>query len=112
MPVLLFSYGTLQSKAVQLASFGRELAGRPDSLAGYTMTRIAATDPNVVALSGENFYRNLEPSPNLTDEVAGTALEITEQELAAADAYEAPSNYQRIQVTLRSGAQAWVYLHA
>jgi hypothetical protein len=28
--VLLFSYGTLQDKAVQLANFGRELAGSPD----------------------------------------------------------------------------------
>lgn len=27
-PVLLFSYGTLQDKAVQLANFGRELTGQ------------------------------------------------------------------------------------
>lgn len=27
-PMLLFSYGTLQDQAVQLATFGRELKGR------------------------------------------------------------------------------------
>lgn len=34
--VLLFSYGTLQHKDVQIATFGRELTGRKDSLLGYT----------------------------------------------------------------------------
>ncbi len=33
-PVLLFSYGTLQDKAVQLANFGRELVGQQDADAG------------------------------------------------------------------------------
>jgi hypothetical protein len=34
-PVLLFSYGTLQKKNVQIANFGRELTGRADALPGY-----------------------------------------------------------------------------
>jgi hypothetical protein len=34
--ILLFSYGTLQDRAVQVANFGRLLLGRPDSLPGYT----------------------------------------------------------------------------
>ena len=34
-PVLLFSYGTLQDKAVQLANFGRELVGQHDDMLGY-----------------------------------------------------------------------------
>src|SRR5579871_1487612 len=34
--VLLFSYGTLQEKNVQIATFGRELTGRRDALPGYT----------------------------------------------------------------------------
>ncbi len=33
---LLFSYGTLQNKRVQIANFGRELTGREDALPGYT----------------------------------------------------------------------------
>lgn len=36
-PVLLFSYGTLQDKAVQLASFGRELAGQAGGSAGFRL---------------------------------------------------------------------------
>lgn len=32
---LLFSYGTLQQKAVQLATFGRELSGTKEVLVGY-----------------------------------------------------------------------------
>jgi len=38
-------------------------------------------------------------------------LEITEQELLAADGYEAPAAYRRVQVRLRSGDQAWMYVH-
>jgi hypothetical protein len=37
-PVLLFSYGTLQDNAVQLANFDRELNGRADSMLGYEQT--------------------------------------------------------------------------
>lgn len=36
-PVLLFSYGTLQDKAVQLANFGRELNGQADRMPGYRL---------------------------------------------------------------------------
>ena len=43
--VLLFSYGTLQDKAVQLSNFGRELKGRPDTLPGYTQQLVEITDP-------------------------------------------------------------------
>ena len=38
-PVLLFSYGTLQDKAVQLANFGRELNGQADRMPGYRQAR-------------------------------------------------------------------------
>ncbi len=34
----LFSYGTLQNEAVQLATFGRKLVGEPDTLLGYRQT--------------------------------------------------------------------------
>lgn len=52
--VLLFSYGTLQDTAVQMANFGRHLSGRPDSLPGYTLLPIKISDPAVVALSGKS----------------------------------------------------------
>jgi gamma-glutamylcyclotransferase (GGCT)/AIG2-like uncharacterized protein YtfP len=43
--------------------------------------------------------------------VSGTAFEVSEAELAAADEYEKQAAYVRIEVTLASGAQAWVYVH-
>jgi gamma-glutamylcyclotransferase (GGCT)/AIG2-like uncharacterized protein YtfP len=110
--VLLFSYGTLQKKNVQIANFGRELKGRADALPGYLQRMAPVTDPKVAALIGESQYANVEPSFNPQDTVSGIVFEITEQELAAADKYEEAAAYRRISVTLRSGAQAWVYVLA
>lgn len=109
--ILLFSYGTLQDKNVQLAHFGRELRGRPDSMPGYRQTMIAITDPQVVAISGKTHHPIVEPSPDPGDEVRGSVFEITAQELAAADKYEV-SDYKRVSVMLKSGVQAWVYVRA
>jgi gamma-glutamylcyclotransferase (GGCT)/AIG2-like uncharacterized protein YtfP len=109
---LLFSYGTLQNRNVQIASFGRELKGRPDVLPGYVRRMVAMADPDVVALSGEAYHPNAEASSNPEDAVAGTVFEVTERELAAADQYEQAGGYRRISVTLRSGSQAWVYVRA
>jgi len=108
--VLLFSYGTLQNKNVQIANFGRELTGREDALPGHVRRIVTITDPRVVALSGESQYFNAEPSSNPEDAVSGIVFEVTEQELAAADQYEEGAEYRRISVTLKSGGQAWVYL--
>jgi gamma-glutamylcyclotransferase (GGCT)/AIG2-like uncharacterized protein YtfP len=109
---LLFSYGTLQYKHVQLANFGRELTGREDALPGYARRMVPIIDPKVVALIGESHYANVEPSSNPEDAVSGTVFEITEQELAAADKYEEAAEYHRIAVTLRSGDRAWVYVRS
>jgi gamma-glutamylcyclotransferase (GGCT)/AIG2-like uncharacterized protein YtfP len=109
--VLLFSYGTLQNKTVQIANFGRELTGREDALPGYAVGMVPILDPNVVAASGESHYANVVPSSNPGDAVSGTVFEVTEQELAAGDEYEEGAQYGRISVTLRSGDQAWVYVH-
>ena len=109
--VLLFSYGTLQDRDVQIANFGRELTGREDVLPGYARRLVPINDKDVAAaLRGESYYANAEPSPNPGDAVCGTVFEITEQELAAADEYEKDAEYGRISVTLGSGAQAWVYV--
>lgn len=108
--VSLFSYGTLQKKDVQLAHFGRELTGREDALPGYAVRMVAVTDPKVVALTGESQHASAEPSSDPADAIPGTVFEITEQELAAADQYEEAASYRRIFVTLRSGAQAWLYV--
>jgi hypothetical protein len=109
--VLIFSYGTLQDRAVQLANFGRELSGASDSLPGYSVSLIAIRDPGVVATSGKTHHSIAERSANLADEVAGMVFKITPTELAAADRYEV-SEYTRVLVTLKSGLQAWAYVRA
>lgn len=111
-PLLLFSYGTLQDRKAQLSTFGRELTGRKDALPGYIRTSVPILDPEVVAQSGESHYANARPSSNPQDAVPGTVFEITEQELAEADRHEEPAEYRRILVRLKSGDQAWVYVHA
>ena len=47
-----------------------------------------------------------------TSRVGGTVFEVTDAELAAADAYEQPAAYHRVLATLSSGRVAWVYIHA
>ena len=110
-PVLLFSYGTLQKPGVQRATFGRDVQGRKDALPGYRLAYVPIADPALQAASGLSHNANAVPSPYPDDSVEGMVLEITQQELLAADGYEAPAEYRRIQVRLRSGDQAWVYVH-
>jgi hypothetical protein len=107
--VLLFSYGTLQDKAVQMANFGRLLSGRADALPGYILLPITIDDASVVALSGKSQHMIAMRSENAGDEVTGMVFEITAEELSAADRYEV-AQYSRVEVTLKSGAQAWVYV--
>ena len=109
--ILLFSYGTLQLENVQRSSFGRRLDGQPDAMPGYTRTMVEVTDPAVLAASGERFHPIVSPSGDPTDEVAGTVFRISAEELAAADRYEV-ADYQRVQVRLTSGREAWVYVKA
>ena len=71
--VYLFSYGTLQDRNVQISSFGRELAGRPDALPGYAQTLLAIGDPKVVEISGKTHHPVVRPSANpATNEAATT----------------------------------------
>ncbi|RZS87917.1 gamma-glutamyl AIG2-like cyclotransferase [Phyllobacterium myrsinacearum] len=107
----LFSYGTLQQEGVQLSSFGRLLQGTPDAMPGFRKSMIEITDPDVIRASGSNFHPIVVPSSDSGDEVAGTVFKITVSELAAADAYEV-ADYKRIEVRLKSGIDAWVYVKA
>ena len=97
---LLFSYGTLQEHDVQRSTFGRLLGGAADALPHYALSSIQGQDvvyANVV-FDGES-------------SVPGTVFDVTEAELAAADAYEEDAAYIRKIVTLASGKRAWVYVH-
>jgi hypothetical protein len=108
-PIRLFSYGTLQLPAVQMAQFGRLLTGQPDILPGYRKAMIEIMDRDVIAKSGERFHPVLLRSGLELDEVPGTVFDITTEELAAADAYEV-SDYKRVSARLRSGLEAWVFV--
>lgn len=107
--ILLFSYGTLQQEAVQLANFGRRLEGEADAIAGYRVDSIVIDDPTVVGLSGAEVHKILVATGNPADQIDGMVLRISEAELAAADAYET-SDYVRVEAPLRSGRRAWVYV--
>ena len=53
----LFSYGTLQTDAVQLETFGRKLAGSPDVLSGYRLSLIPIHDAAVVPQADSRITR-------------------------------------------------------
>jgi len=108
---LLFSYGTLQQKQVQIANFGRELSGSKDTLQGYIVGEVEIRDERVLRESGKALHPILRFTGNTTDEVPGTLFEITETELAQADDYEV-ADYVRTSAKLKSGAVCWIYAAA
>src|SRR5208282_442456 len=92
---LLFSYGTLQQEGVQRSTFGRLLKGEADALVGYAQTMVRIEDADVVAKSGKTHHPIVAYSGRDVDRVSGTVFEITDAELAAADAYEVGA-YKRV----------------
>ena len=109
--IWLFSYGTLQQSAVQLALFGRRLEGQCDSLPGYSLGFVEIGDPAVVATSGSARHLIVRATGDPADAVSGTAFRISRAELAAADAYEV-AEYSRVEAVLASGVAAFVYVDA
>ena len=99
----VFSYGSLQKPAVQLATFGRLLAGRADALPGFELGMVR---------HGEKQHANVKRCVLAESRVSGMAFEITDAELATADEYERGDAYARIAVSLASGIEAWVYVEA
>ena len=106
---LLFSYGTLQQPQVQRANYGRLLEGTPDALPAYRLDPVAIDDPEVVRLSGKAVHMIARFTGRPEDRVAGTCFEISDDELAASDAYEVDA-YSRTEARLESGAAAFVYV--
>ena len=105
---LLFSYGTLQKPEVQVATFGRLLNGQADQLVGYELAVFTVRDPAFVAASGKAEHAIVRFNGRDDSRVPGIVFEVTDAELARADAYE-PSGYVRVAATLASGREAWVY---
>ena len=105
----LFSYGTLQLESVQRELFGRVLTGERDSLPQFETALLLIQDPAEAASLGKTHHAIAKFTGNITDEIAGTSLLVTQEELLKADAYE-PPEYKRVSVVLRSGTHAWVYV--
>jgi hypothetical protein len=108
---LLFSYGTLQLESVQMATFGRRLAGTSDVLTGYKMVPLKIDDPAVAALSGKSVHTMATPTGRPTDVLTGTVFAVTANEMQRADTYEVAA-VKRVSLVLQSGAHAWVYIDA
>lgn len=105
----LFSYGTLLLPHVQLDVFGRRMDSSDDVLVGYHVQHTEIEDTRVVALSGLATHPVLRHTGNERDKVSGRVLQLSLDELDAADEYEV-ALYTRVRAVLLSGRDAWVYV--
>jgi len=108
---LLFSYGTLQLEAVQVATFHRQLAGTSDALRGFDLVLLKIEDPTVVAISGNAHHTMARFTGRASDVVSGTVFAVTPDEIQNADKYEVAA-VKRVAVVLQSGIRAWAYVDA
>jgi gamma-glutamylcyclotransferase (GGCT)/AIG2-like uncharacterized protein YtfP len=108
---ILFTYGTLQHPEVQLDTFGRLIEGDDDALPGYTVDYAEIDDTRVADLSNHSVHPVVRETGNPLDKIVGKTLRVSEDELDAADEYQA-ALYRRISVVLASGLTAWVYVAA
>ena len=107
----LFSYGTLQLEAVQVATFGRRLAGTSDTLRGFELVPLLIEDQKVVAISGKAHHTMAKLTGRASDVVSGTVFAVTPAEIQNADTYEVAA-VNRVAVVLESGVRAWAYVDA
>ena len=107
----LFSYGTLQLEAVQMATFGRPLAGTSDALRGFELAVLKIEDQTVVAISGTAYHTMATFTGRASDLVPGTVFSVTPDEIQNADTYEVAA-VKRVAVVLQSGVRAWAYVDA
>jgi gamma-glutamylcyclotransferase (GGCT)/AIG2-like uncharacterized protein YtfP len=98
MQEILFTYGSLQWREVQLRIIGREVPMTADVLGGYRAEPRTFSDGTYPILLREEGGR-----------IEGKIMHITPPELARIDQYETDA-YDRIRVTLESGLEAWVYV--
>jgi hypothetical protein len=107
----LFSYGTRQLEAVQIANFGRSLVGTSDALPKFKQGLLEIDDPAVAASLGKTHYAIARFTGRDSDAVIGTVFSVTTDEIQSADQYEIPA-YKRVAVVLQSGVRAWAYVDA
>ncbi|AWG22147.1 gamma-glutamylcyclotransferase [Flavobacterium faecale] len=99
----LFAYGSLQETDIQQNIFGRSLKGTPDSLIGYTVTKIEIEEE-----FGMASYPIITSTEKREDVIKGLLYEITDEELLMADTYEGV-HYKRMEVLLESNQIAWAF---
>lgn len=102
----LFSYGTLQSKEIQMQVFNKILTGTPDQLTGYKLK-----DLKIEEEFGMTDYFVAMPSENMSDFIKGIVYTISTKDLAKADLFESNA-YKRVQIKLKSGVIAWIYIES
>jgi hypothetical protein len=107
----LFSYGTLQLDAVQMATFGRRLSGVSDALRGFELVLLKIEDQTVIAISGTAHHTMATFTGRVSDVVSGTVFAVTPDEIQDADKYEVAA-VKRVAVVLQSGVRAWAYVDA
>src|SRR5256885_8152404 len=107
----LFSYGTLQLQAVQMATFGRVLTGTTDVLQAFEVVPLKIDDPEVIAVSGKAVHTMARFTGRVSDVISGMVFEVTPAEIQQADTYEVAA-VRRVSVELQSGARAWAYVDA
>ncbi|WP_431242595.1 gamma-glutamylcyclotransferase family protein [Flavobacterium sp. P21] len=100
----LFSYGTLRSKQIQMQVFNKVLTGTADQLLGYKLKSLQIEEE-----FGMADYVVAVASENASEIIHGVVYNVTATDLAKVDLFESNA-YRRIQVTLKSGTVAWVYM--
>ena len=105
----LFSYGTLQLREVQLATYGRELVGEPDALVGYRLEDLVIDSAHIIGLSGKAIHPLARRTGDRADRVDGVVFLLTDAELEATDDYEVEP-YRRVEAVLESGRTTWAYV--
>jgi gamma-glutamylcyclotransferase (GGCT)/AIG2-like uncharacterized protein YtfP len=100
----IFSYGTLQSKEIQMQVFNKLLTGKPDQLLGYKIK-----DLKIEEEFGIEDYFVAIPSEDPSDCIKGIVFDISSLDLDKADLFESKA-YKRVQITLKSGIIAWIYV--
>ncbi|UTN04131.1 gamma-glutamylcyclotransferase [Flavobacterium bizetiae] len=100
----LFSYGTLRSKQIQMQLFSKILTGSPDQLLGHKLKSLQIEEE-----FGMADYVVAVPTADSSDPIHGIAYNISASDLAKVDIFESNA-YKRVQVELKSGAVAWVYI--
>ena len=107
----LFSYGTLQLDAVQMATFGRHVVGTSDALRRFELVLLKIEDQTVMTISGKAHHTMARFTGRASDVVSGTVFAVTPDEIQNADKYEVAA-VKRVAVVLQSGVRAWAYIDA